>query len=117
MKGMFINAYPWHNVAWLYDTVRPEQIEDKDDLWVKTWGTPLNENHHGGQIKKALLQEEEEGWANTHKHRHPTSLTRNLHLVSNFLSVIVIVTHFVVSTFLTGWLKYMFAYQRETIYT
>ena len=102
MKGMFINAYPWHNVAWLYDTVRPEQIEDKDDLWVKTWGTPLNENHHGGQSNKALLQEEEEGWANAHKHSHPTSLTRNLHLVSNFLSVLVIVTHFVVSTFLTG---------------
>ena len=114
---MFINAYPWHNVAWLYDTVRPEQIEDKDDLWIKTWGTPLNENHHGGPSKKALLQEEEEGWADAHKHRHPTSLTRNLHLASNILSLIVISTHFVVSTFLTGWLKYIFGYQRKTHYT
>ena len=62
MKGLFINAFPWHNVAWLYDTVRPEHIEDKDDLWVKTWGTPLNETHHGGKSEKAVLQEEEEEW-------------------------------------------------------
>ena len=106
---MLINAYPWHNVAWLYDTVRPEKIEDKDDLWIKTWGTPLNENHHGGQSKKALLQEEEEGWATAHMHEHPTSCTRTLHLVSNILSVLVICTIFSASTFLSGREKYFFA--------
>ena len=107
MQGLLINAYPWHNVAWLYDTVRPDQIEDKDDLWIKTWGTPLNENHHGGQSKKALLQEEEEGWVTAHMHEHPTSCTRTLHLVSNVLSVLVISTIFIASTFLTGRVNYL----------
>ena len=100
--GMFLNAFPWHGVAWLYDTVMPDQIEDKDDLWVKTWGTPITQNHHGGKSKKALLQQEENEWVNAHQHSSPTSVTRMLHLASNILSGAIVVTLYVVSTVLTG---------------
>ena len=100
--GMFLNAFPWHGVAWLYDTVMPDQIEDKDDLWVKTWGTPITQNHHGGKSKKALLQQEENEWVNAHQHSSPTSVTRMLHLASNILSGAIVVTLYIVSTVFTG---------------
>ena len=100
--GLFLNAFPWHGVAWLYDTVRPDQIEDKDDLWVKTWGTPVTENHHGGKSKKMLLQEEENEWVNAHQHTSPTSLTRGIHLVTNILTAVIVVTLYLVSTGITG---------------
>ena len=107
--GMFFNAFPWHGVAWLYDTVIPDQIEDKDDLWVKTWGTPLAENHHGDKSRKALLQEEESEWVNAHQHSSPTSLTRLLRLGSNILTGTIIVTMYIASTALTGKLhKFIF---------
>ena len=100
--GMFLNAFPWHGVAWLYDTVMPDQIEDKDDLWVKTWGTPLAQNHHGGKSRKALLQQEENEWVNAHQHSSTTSVTRMLHLASNILTGAIVVTLYIVSTVLTG---------------
>ena len=43
--NMMFNA--WHGVAWLYDGVSPDKIEDKGDLWIKTWGTQLSLNHQG----------------------------------------------------------------------
>ena len=113
---MFFDVFPWHNVAWLYDTVRPEHIDDKDDLWVKTWGTPLNENHRGGKSEKAVLQEEEEEWVSAYKHAGPTSFTRNLRLMANILSSIFIVTQFLVSTFLTGRSKNMCAFDDNSSY-
>ena len=100
--GMLIAAIPWHNVAWLYDTVQPKLIEDKDDLWVKTWGTPIQENHHGGQKNKKMIQQEEDEWIDAHKHKYPTSLTRSLHLASTVLTGIVVITSYMVSAFVTG---------------
>ena len=99
---MIISAFPWHNVAWLYDTVSSDRIEDKDDLWVKTWGTQLHENHHGGMDKKALLRKEEKEWINAHKHSFPTGPTRALEHVSNIFSGIVVITVYLMSTGLTG---------------
>ena len=99
---MFLNAFPWHGVAWLYDTVMPDQIEDKDDLWIKTWGTPLSQNHHGGKSRKALLQQEEIEWVNAHQHSSTTSVTRMLHLASNILTGAIVITLYLVSTVLTG---------------
>ena len=99
---MLLSAFPWHNVAWLYDTVSPDHIEDKDDLWVKTWGRQLNENHNGGQCKKLLSEKEENEWIVVHKHTFPTSVTRAFHLLSTILSSIVVITVYLMSTALTG---------------
>ena len=101
-QGLFINAFPCHNVPWLYDTVRPEHIEDKDDLWLKTWGTPLSINYHKGKTKKILRQEEENEWMKAHNHRYPTSWTRLLQLISNVLTGMIIIALYITSTGLAG---------------
>ena len=101
-QGLFINAFPCHNVPWLYDTVRPEHIEDKDDLWLKTWGTHLSLNYHGGKSKKILRQEEENQWMKAHNHRYPTSCTRVLQLISNVFTGMIITAVYITSTGLAG---------------
>ena len=45
----------WHGVAWLYDRINPGKIEDKGDLWIKTWGTQFGPNHQGRhQVRKEV---------------------------------------------------------------
>ena len=96
---MLISSFPCHNVAWLYDAVSPDRIEDKDDLWVKTWGTPLTENHQGGQSKKYLLQREDSSWA---EHANQPSPTRSLQQASNIMSAILVISVYLASSGLTG---------------
>lgn len=35
--GILLNLVPCHRVPWLYDNFTMERVEDKGDIWIKTW--------------------------------------------------------------------------------
>ena len=37
LLGLVFNVVPNHGIGWLYDSVVPKHIEDKGDIWIKTW--------------------------------------------------------------------------------
>ena len=39
---------PWHGVSWLYDKYLVCHVEDKGDVWKKTWGRQYRIIHEGG---------------------------------------------------------------------
>ena len=42
------SLFPWHGVCWLYDKFQVCHIEDKGDVWKKTWGKQYRIIHEGG---------------------------------------------------------------------
>ena len=111
--GMFLSAFcSWHNVAWLYDCVLPRNIDDKDDLWVKTWGRQLPTNHHGNHDEKTILQNSKTDikLSSTRAKILLTSPAIVLQYIASILSTIVFVTVYLSSTGVTGGYRTMFSY-------
>lgn len=44
---MLINVFPWHGVSWLYDSLMPHKIDDKGDVWKRSWTSGTEEAQEG----------------------------------------------------------------------
>ena len=107
---MFLSSFPWHNVPWLYDCVSPSHIDDKDDLWVKTWGTQLTMNHRGGTFldrRKGgrdfpLIQETREILSSPPASVALSTPAKVLQCIDSISSVIIYVTAYLISTGFAG---------------
>ena len=45
---LLFSLFPWHGVSWLYGRFQVSHIEDKGDVWKKTWGRQVRMIHEGG---------------------------------------------------------------------